>query len=195
MVARPSNSCVVVRNYGVRYRTSVLKTYRMAGFHTSVNDIGASTSTGAVIVSVRSAALLATRNAAQTPSSTGLLREGAEADDEILLNVVDLIEYVSQTHVDCLNTTEGFLFYVRVSKQSLESDFIKLASKAIEGSAVSMMRGVGEDAHDTIGSNAGDIILELDDVLISNDLVSIGWGDERSRLRALGRRCGENKRQ
>lgn len=74
--------------------------------------------------------------------------------------------------------------YIGVVAESLELLLGEGTSETVEGVLVNAVGLGAEDAHGVVGGSADNTVLELDDVLASNDAVSLG-SEERSRLSAL----------
>lgn len=62
----------------------------MRGIDTSVNDVGAGTCTGTVVVVVGTTSALAVRNASQAPWRSWLLDVSIDSDGGVLFNVINL---------------------------------------------------------------------------------------------------------
>lgn len=146
----------------------------MASIDTSVQDVSAGAGAGRVVVDVRGRAAATVRDTAETPGGTGLGGVGLEGDDGVLLNEVD----------------------VGVVAEGVEGLLVQAAGEAAEAVLEDVVDVVlGQDAHGVLQGGECGGVLELDDVLVSDESAGLAaGGEERSGLGTLGR-CGQHHGQ
>lgn len=72
-----------------------LSTYAVSGQDTSVNNVGADTSTSAVVVNILARGKSLMRDTAETPWRAALGDVGVDGDNSVLLNVLNLYQIIS----------------------------------------------------------------------------------------------------
>lgn len=144
---------------------------RVGGVDTSVDNVRASTGTGAIVVAVGGATRSAAGDASKTPGSTSLRDNGVDGELGLLLDVLNLGEVAD----------------------GLEGSIVKSTSEALELATLVDLVGLVL-AEDLIHDGIGGTILELDNVLAGNDLASAGRDDRGALVKGTGSSRGSESR-
>lgn len=166
----------------------------MANVDASVDHVGASTGTSAVVVGVRGGALGLGRETGQTPGSAGLRDVLVDGEDCLFFNVLNLSGELMLSYP----SNSRKVTHTRKSANYVQKATLELASKALELVAPVDMIGleVLELAQDKLEDVIADSILQLDDVLVGNNLCTdTSSNDGRTLFKWLGGGCREGSRQ
>lgn len=162
----------------------------MGGVDTSVDNVRASTGTGAIVVAVGGATRSAAGDASKTPGSTSLRDNGVDGELGLLLDVLNLREG------SVLICWSGFILmssYLGEVANGLEGSIVKSTSEALELATLVDLVGLVL-AEDLIHDGIGGTILELDNVLAGNDLASAGRDDRGALVKGTGSSRGSESR-
>jgi hypothetical protein len=152
----------------------------MLNIDTGVDDVSASTLTGALIVGVSLASSPVARKSSKTPRSILLLSGRLDADVCILLNVLNLRSLLVPAHGILCNVT-----HVGVILELLNLIILETSSETAEALGVGVV-SVGLDGRDGgADGSSPDAALHLDDVLAIDKLDAARTKD-RSRLSPAG---------
>lgn len=161
----------------------------MVSLDAGVNDVGAGSCAGAVVVGVASWATLTSRDTGKTPGGTGLGGVRSERHDSILLDEVDLICFLSvlilAKTATCMGVSD-WATYTGIVTEELKGLGVDLAREALEGTLVDVLGLARQELETLINGGEGGDVLVLDDVGILDQAVDVTGDVQRSWLIAPG---------